>query len=220
MTRLRAGFAVLLALLSLTTGCKAVIGAIGYYFRPRQIQKPEYEFVDGERVAMVIEAAQPRDENPVFNRALHERVVQMLREGKSKATVLPFRPLADLRRDHPDLDQWSLQRIGRELQADHVLYIKLDRLIIRQTADYPVLTPAVELHMKLIGVSQPGVHARLWPEEKEGRAVSRSRQIREVADDDPDAPDAEAMKLGYDTAYYVTMPFIKVDLEENPPVEP
>lgn len=219
MTRARVAAALLSVLLGLVAGCGPTLGAIAYYFSPRQIQKPAYEFPEGSRVALLIEAAQPRDENPVFDRALHERVTEMLREGKSQATLVPLRPIAELRRAHPDFDKWSLQRIGRELQADHVLYVKLDRLVIRQAPDYPILTPMVDLRMKLIGVSEPPAHARLWPEAKEGHAVSCARQSREAADADPDAADVEARKLGCDTAYYVSMPFIEVDLEQNPPVE-
>jgi hypothetical protein len=219
MTLPRAGLAVLLTLLGLAAGCN-VISAIAYYFRPRDIQKPQYEFPRGSRVAIVIDAARPSDENPVFDRALYERVVEMLREGKSGATVLPLRAVIDLRRANPDFDQWSLQKIGRDLQADQVLYIRIDRLVIRQTPDYPILTPAVDLRMKVIDVSQPGVHARLWPEAKEGYPVSRARQTTEAADTGPDAADTEAKKLARDTAYYVTMPFIEVDLEQPPPVEP
>jgi hypothetical protein len=215
----RAGLALLLALLSLAAGCN-ILAPAAYYFRPRQIQRAEYEFPADSRVALVIEAAQPQYENPVFNGALYERVVRMLEEGKSKATVLGLQAVSDLRRANPDFDKWSLQRIGRALQADHVLHIRIDRLVIRQTPDYPILTPAVDLRMKLIGVSQPGVHARLWPQAKEGHPVSYSRQTTEAADTGPDAADIEARKLAYDTAYYVTMPFIDVDLEQPPPVEP
>ncbi len=219
MTCSRAGFAVLLSLLGLAAGCN-VISAIAYYFRPREIQKPQYEFPADSRVAIVIEAARPGEENPVFNQALYERVVEMLREGKSKAAILPLRAVTDLRRADPDFNKWSLQKVGRALQADHVLYIRIDRLLIRQSPDYPILTPAVDLHLKLIGVGQPPVHARLWPEAKEGYPVSCARQTTEAADTGPDAGDLEARKLAYDTAYYVTMPFIEVDLEQPPPVEP
>jgi hypothetical protein len=219
MTRSRVSLAAWLALLGLAAGCN-VLAPIAYYFRPREIQKPQYEFSADSRVALVIEAARPQDENPVFSEALHERVVEMLREGKSKATILPQRAVTDLRRANPDFRKWSLQKIGRAVQADHVLYVRLDRLVIRQSPDYPILTPAVDLRMKLIGVSQPGVHARLWPEAKEGYPVSCARQASEAADSDPDAPDVQARKLACDTAYYVTMPFIEVDLEQPPPVEP
>jgi len=218
MTRCRAGLAALLILLGGAAGCN-LFAPIAYYLRPREIQKPQYEFPGDSRVAIVIEAAQPRDENPVFNQALHERAVEMLREGKSKATILPLRAVSDLRRANPDFDQWSLQKIGRALQADHVLYIRIDRLLIRQSPDYPILTPTIDLRMKLIGVSQPPIHARLWPEAKEGHPVSCARQTTEATDSGANAVDAEARKLAYDTAYYVTMPFIEVDLEQPPPVE-
>jgi hypothetical protein len=212
----RAGFFVLAALLSVTGGCN-LLGPAAYYLRPRQIQKPEYEFPAGSRVALVVEAARPGHENPVFKEALHERFVEMLREGKSEATVLPPAELTDLRRAHADFGKWSLQKIGRRLRADHLLYVKLDRLVIRPAPEYPILTPTVDLHMKLIGVNEPPVHARLWPEAKEGHPVTCKRAASEASG--ADAADAEARKLGYDTAYYVAMPFIEVDLEKKPPVE-
>lgn len=219
MIRPRAAVGCLVALLVLTSGCN-IITAIGYFFRPRQIQKPEYEFDVPSRVAVVIDTARSRDENPVFNRALHERVGEMLREGGSRATLLPLRAVADLRQTNPDFESWSLQKIGSTLDADYVLYIRLDQLVIRESLEYPLLTPAVSLRMKLIGVNLPSAHARVWPEEeKQGRLVSCARQSAQAADSDPDAVDLEARKLGYDTAYYVSMPFIEVDLEERPPVE-
>jgi hypothetical protein len=206
--------------LGATIGCGPFIGATTYSLSPRHLQPPEYEFPADSRIALFIETAHPGDENPVFNEALQERLVQILREKKSKGTILPLRAVADLRRADPALERWSLQRIGRELGADHVLYLRLDRLVIRETPDHPLLSPSVDLRMKLIGVNQPAAHARLWPKEKEGRTISYSRQSRDAADANPDAPDIEAAKLGRDTAYRVAMPFITVDLEEQPPVEP
>jgi hypothetical protein len=214
----RAAPAVLLSLVGLAAGCN-IIGPIAYYLQPPQIQKPQYEFPAGSRVALVIEARNPQYDNPVFNNALHERAVTMLREGKSHAEIVPLQRVTELRQSNADFGKWSLQRIGRELRADHVLYIKVDRLVIRPSPDYPILTPEVELHMKLISVNEPAIHARIWPDAKEGQPVSCKRQVAEAADTNPDAADSEARKLGYDTAYWVTMPFIKVDLEKSPPVE-
>ncbi|MBU0616492.1 MAG: hypothetical protein KKI02_02120 [Planctomycetes bacterium] len=214
----RAAPAVLLALVGMTAGCN-IFAPIAYYLRPPQIQKPQYEFPPDSPVAIVIEARDPRYENPVFNEALHERMVTMLRDGKSQATILPLREVTDLRQANADFAKWSLQRIGRTLRADHVLYIKIDRLVIHPSPEYPILAPEVDLHIKLIGVNEPAVHARIWPEAKEGHAVSCRRQVAEAADTNPDAADIEGRKLGYDTAYWVTMPFIKVDLEKRPPVE-
>lgn len=216
--RLRYGALFLLAGLTLATAC-GQLGAIGYYLRPRQIQKPQYEFPAGTRVAVLIEAASAAQENPVFDQALYERMTEMLREGKCEATLLPLHEVLDLRRQNADYAKWSIQRIGRELDADQVLCIKLDTLIIRPTPDHPLLTPEVTLHMKLIGVSEPSAHARIWPEAKEGYLVQCKRQIEQAADENPEGPDSEARKLGHDTAYWVTMPFLEVDLEVTPPME-
>lgn len=215
----RAGSVILFMLLGMAAGCN-IVASLTYYLRPRQIQKPEYGFTADSRVAVVIESARPRHENPVFNEALYERTVSMLGDGKSPATILPLREVTQLRRTHDDFAKWSLQKIGRTLEADQVLYIRIDRLVIRPSPEHPLLTPEVDLHMKLIDVSAPSVHARVWPEEKEGRAVSCQRRLTEAPDTNPDAADVQARKLGYDTAYWVSMPFIKVDLEESPPVEP
>jgi hypothetical protein len=218
MSAWRAAPPMLLVLAGATAGCN-ILAPIAYYFQPPQIQKPQYEFPSASRVAVVIEARSPQYDNPVFNAALHERVVTMLREGKSQATILPLRDVVELRQANTDFATWSLQRIGRTLAASHVLYIRIDRLVIRPSQQHPILTPEVDLHMKVIGVDPQAVQARLWPEAKEGHAVSCRRQVAEAADTNPDAADVEARKLGYDTAYWVTMPFIKVDLEKSPPVE-
>jgi len=219
MHSVRAAAAALFVLSGMTAGCN-ILGPVMYYLQPPRIQKPEYEFPENTRVAMVIEAAQPEQENPVFNQALYERATEMLREGKCAATFLPIRKVTDLRRRAADFRKWSIQKIGRELDADQVLYIKLDSLIIRPAPDHPLITPESALRMKLIDVQAPSLHARIWPEEKAGRSVGCKRQTAHLADENPDAPDIEARKLGYDTAYWVTMPFLTVDLEESPPVAP
>lgn len=214
----RAVSTVLLGLVGLMVGCN-ILAPIAYYLRPPQIQKPQYEFPAGTRVALVIEARDSRHEDPVFSEALHERVVSMLREGKSAATILPRREVVELRQSNDDFAQWSLQKIGRALGANQVLYVKIDRLVIRPSPEHPILTPEVDLRMKLIDVQASAADARIWPEAREGHPVVCRRQVADAADTNPEAADTEARKLGYDTAYFVTMPFIKVDLEENPPVE-
>ncbi len=218
MTILRTAAVLLVLLLGLTSGCN-ILGPIAYYLSPPQIQKPEFEFPTGSTAALLIEARNSQYDNPVFNAALYERLELMLREGESEATLLPLRAATDLRRKHADFAKWSLQKIGRELDTEYVLYLKIDRLVIQPSRDHPLLTPEIDLRMKLIGVNEASVHARIWPEEKAGRLVTCKRQYSEAGDTNPDAYDAETRKLGCDTAYWVSMPFIEVDLEEKPPVE-
>jgi len=196
-------------------GCN-IMAPLTYYLRPRQLQKPEFKFPAKSRVVFFVEAARSEMENPVFTRALYERTVAMLRDGKSHADLLPLRAVDDLRREHGDFSKWSLQKIGRTLDVDYVLYLRMDRLQIREAADHPLISPRLEGRLKVIGVEEPTGKERVWPDSREAREITCKRRSSDA--DDPDAADAQAAKLGSDAAYWVTMPFITVDLEESPPV--
>ena len=208
-----------LILLTSSTACRQGTGALAYYFRPPDIQKPEWQFPEGSRVALVIEAARPEFENPVFNAALHDRTVEMLRAGKSKAAFISHRAAVELRQQNDQYRKWSIQRIGQKLSVDYVLYARVTQLVLLPTPEYPLITPTVALNLKVIDVDAPTLHARVWPEEKSGRVMNCKRQTIQVSETDPDAIDSEARKLGFDTAYFVSMPFIKVDMENKRPVE-
>lgn len=216
----RLAFAALLApLLAVSVGCET-IGAIAYYGSPRRIQKPEFEFPDGARVALVLDAAQPRLENPVLAKALYDRSRQYFRDKKQDIELKPPQQAMRLRGENPDYASWSIQKIGRELGADYVIYCRVDALQIREYPTAPIISPQIELRMKVIAVDNPEGDARVWPAgelEDEGRTVTCSRLT--VHATQPDAVDREARKLGLDTAYFLTMPFIEVDLEDPRPVE-
>lgn len=203
-------------LASAAAGCGAAT-PLAYYFSPRHIQKAEYTFPDDARIAVLIEPARPDAEHPVFNLALYDRVAQTFREKKSTAVLLSPDVVSALRSQHADFATWSIQRIGRTLRASHVLYVRIDELQLRTTPDVPVIEPRVTLHEKVILADSPQHDARVWPEEQEGRLVTCSRPSGEVSDSADE--DDMVRKLGFDTAYFVAMPFFETDLEEKRPVE-
>jgi hypothetical protein len=207
----------LLPLVCTSIGCN-ILGPAAYYLGPRRIQKAEFMLTEG-RLAVVIEAAHPEQDNPVFNQALFDKLAEILRERKVPSELVPYRDLLELRQaGRRDFGKWSLQRIGRELRATQVLYLRIEKLQLRQTPDHPLVTPEVSLRYKVIGVREPSAHARLWPKEAEGRQVSRTRPAQEATD--ARLIDGEARKLAHDTAYLIAEPFTDVDLEERPPTEP
>lgn len=203
-------------LASAAAGCGAAT-PLAYYFSPRHIQKAEYTFPGDARIAVLIEPARPDAEHPVFNRALYDRVAQTFREKKSTAVLLSPDEVSALRSQHADFATWSIQRIGRTLRASHVLYVRIDELQLRTTPDVPVIEPRVTLHEKVILVDSPQHDARVWPGDQEGRLVTCSRPSGEVSDSAEE--DDAVRKLGFDTAYFVAMPFFETDLEEKRPVE-
>lgn len=203
----------------LVSGCRA-IGALGVLLSPPQVQKPEIELTRG-RLAIVIDAARREQSNPVFESALHNGIVELLRENKVPSQVVAYEDLVRLRQSNADYLTWSYQRIGRALEAEQVLSVRIEDLRLAPGRGEPVVTPHVELTLKLIGVREPPEKARLWPRkdpEPDGRTVAHERPARQA--ESVDVLDAEAAKLARETAYYVARHFYKYDLEEKPPREP
>lgn len=205
-----------LLVLCTSTGCN-ILGPAAYYLGPRRIQKAEFKLTEG-RLAVVIEAVRPEQDNPVFNQALFDKLAEIFREQKIESALVSHREVLELRQAHPDFEKWSLQRIGRELRAEQVLYLRIENLQLRETPDHPLVTPEISLCSKVVGVHAPTPHARLWPEEAEGRAISCKRPSKEATD--TEVVDTEAWKLAHDTAHLVSHPFFDVDLEERTPREP
>jgi hypothetical protein len=217
--RTRVHTVLLVALCGLVAGLSgcATLRALAYYASPPQIQKPEFEFPPGSRVLVMLDPARPEYESPVFGRALYDKLVLIFREKKSTVELLSPRVVNDLRKSNPDLDSWSVQRIGQEAGAKYVLWIRVDRYQTRQAGDYPVLEPLADLRTKVIAVDHPATDARVWPTEKDGRKISCTRPVQEASD--ASSEDVAAKKLARDTAWYVAFPFFEQNLEENPPRE-
>jgi len=198
-------------------GCN-IVGAFTYLLAPPQIQKAEFTLTRG-RLAILIEPARPEDENPVFTQALYDKLVEIFREKKVNDQVVPLKDVQRLRQVNPDFDRWPMQRIAQALNAQQLLYIRVERLALRSAGQRPVLEPSVELRVKVIDASASPREARVWPKGEElGRTIQRGRPMREATD--ATAVDAEAAKLGKDAARLVARCFHDVDLEEKDEWEP
>lgn len=204
-------------LLALAPGC-SLLGPIAYYFRPPQIQKAAHPLPRNARLAVLFDAASPQYEAPVFEQALFTKLQEYFRRYESDAELIPLAEVLALRRAHSDdFPTWSVQRVGRELNADYVLWLRIEELSARESAGHPLLTPRVVLYSKLIAVAHPPADARVWPDAEEGERIECTRQAAEYTS--PQAADLELAKLGKDTAWFVMMPFFDVDLEQPRPVE-
>ncbi len=208
---------VAFVLLLTCTGCK-LAGPLAYYLRPRQINKPEFTFPDGARVAVLFERADRVTPMPVFEHALYEKTAAYFRQYDSPARLVPLRRVNDLRRSiGREFDEMPIQTIGRRLNADYVLNVRIEALQSQVEPGHPLLDPRVTLRTKVIACENPASDARVWPDESRGHLVEHKRQTSEYAG--PEVADAELAKLGRETAYWVTLPFFPVDLEEAAPVE-
>lgn len=205
-------------LLPAVAGCN-IVAAIAYFFGPPQIQWAEFRLTDG-RLAVLVETARPEQDNPVFRQAFSDKLAEIFRDQRVKAQLVPQEEIFRLRQQDPDFSRWSVQKVGRRLNAKYVLYVRIEDLLLRESPGSPVLAPAVRMRLRLVDPHAPPDKAQLWPgpHERDGRQVARGRQHREATD--AQAVDEEAAKLGKDAAYLVAAPFYDVDLEKKTPWEP
>lgn len=201
----------------LLPGCN-IVGPALILTAPPQMKAAEVKVTD-KRLALVIEYARPAEENPVFTGAFCQRLVEVFRDKRVNQSVVPQAELLRLRRDNVDFREWSLQKIGRALNAEQVLYVRIDRLRLCERQGGLLLAPEVRMHLKLIAPWERSENVRLWPprEEREGRLIQRGRPMQEAVD--TVAVDEEAAKLGRDAAWLAAKPFYKYDLEEKDPWE-
>lgn len=203
-------------LVASTTGC-SLLRAMTYFLSPPQIDPAEYEFPADARLVIMLDATRPGYDNPVFSKALYDRMVEIFREKESKAQLIAPREVMLLKRDNPEFKTWSIRKIGTELHATHVLYAHVDFLQARPAPDYPTVEPRVAMRIKVIAVEKPDADARVWPSERDGRAINCDRPPQ--PETDPASEDIAMTKLGRDTAYLVALPFFKHDQEEKQPHE-
>ncbi len=202
--------ALLTGLAFTLSGCLQEIGAISYYLQPRRMQKPEFELT-AERLAILVETARPEQDNPVFTQAFHENIEKIFRREKLKTRLVSFEQTYQLRQENSDFRRWSVQRVGRTLEAEQVLYVRLDTLRLREDSGSPLVTPQADVRLSVVDVGSPAEHARLWPKNTEVRELLIKRSPQEYVN--TDQLDREAAKLGRETAKKVAEFFHEVDLE-------
>jgi hypothetical protein len=198
-----------------TAGCRQ-FGSLLYMLQPRQWVEPEFKF-EGGKLAVLVEPARADGDNPVFTYALHQRLRQVFQQQNVDVQITPFDQMQTLKQMNPNFSEWSVQRVGREANVNYVLYLSVRQLMLAEDDSSPLITPAVEISAKLIGVDEPDDAAVLWPggpREREGRVFRYQRDPVERTGQD--AMDREARKLGSDVADRVARYFYRYDAEEKP----
>jgi hypothetical protein len=211
----RAGLLLVAVGLTVCSGC-GPLRALAYYLSPERQQDAQFELTRNA-LAIVVDGAPGADDHPLFRQALHDQLADLLGEHKVNDRVVPYVRQLELQQQHADYRRWSIQRIGRELGAEQVVYLRIETFSLRDTPDYPVLTPRAKVRVKVIDANSPVGDARLWPEDSAGFPIECSRQAGEATD--VAQTDLAATKLGKDTAQFVGRLFFKHVVDEPIPRE-
>jgi hypothetical protein len=207
-----AGLVVLL--LPGLAGCQ-LVSAMTYMFNPEQKVAAEFTPTH-ERLAIVMDTAPGLPDNAVFRQALHDRLVTLLHEHKLCDDVAPYTAQLDLQSRYPDYARWSVPRIGRELRAVQVLYVRIVALTLRETPDYPVFEPRVRVRLSAHDPTPPG--KRLWPSDPDGRELEVTCPPEEGGG--PAQEDRVVQKLGRSVAEHAIRLFYEHPADDKPPIEP
>jgi hypothetical protein len=186
-------------------------------FGPPRVQKAEFLLGKGPLV-IFIESAAADGSMPLFERELHVKLDEIFRAERISSNIVPHSRVQSLPQRHPDFRSWSLQKIGRTLGADQLLYVRIQELRVRESPDHPLLSPMARLELKVIDVKAPPSRARVWPENGARELRPITRQAEEVSS--RERTDMAIVKLARDAAQEVAMPFYNVDLERPSRREP
>lgn len=198
------------------TGCQA-FGFLTYMFGPPRVQKAEFRLGKGP-LAIFIESAAGDGSMPIFERELHVKLDEIFRAERISNNVVPLDRAQSLPQRHPDFRSWSLQKIGRTLGADQLLYVRIQELRVRESPEHPLLSPMARLELKVIDVNAPPSRARVWPESGARELPPITRQTEEASS--RERTDMAIVKLARDAAREIASRFYDVDLEQPSRREP
>jgi hypothetical protein len=100
-----------------------MLPALAYVIDPEDVD-PEFEGLEGQRVAVICRASSLEYAHPTVSRDLAVRVAALLRAKVRKVEVVDERELADWVDKH---DWHDYREVGRALKADMVVGIDLER---------------------------------------------------------------------------------------------
>lgn len=212
-----AGALLVLAVLLSGAGCHTLIGPMMYFFGPPRNQEAEFRLTEKGRVAILIEFVRSDQEKPVFASALHQALLELAKEKRPNLRFVPYQEYVELRQHDPEFPRMSVQRVGRALYAEQVVYMQVEDLQTFESPNSPVLMPACTINIRVIGVKEPPEKARLWPEDAAGAEVSYRRPPRAM--ESIHEADTALVKLAKDTAQHIIKRFVDTDPDIRPPRE-
>lgn len=178
----RAGVAVALVML-LIAGCGQQAGALIYFLGlyPRQKVQAEYQLTPGRLAVLIDDDADQISYSEVYKQ-FTEGLADELRENKQKTKVIPYEQLKELQQRDPTFDQIAADRVGKMLEADQVLWIKVDRFDTGGIGASDVSQAAafsISLRLLTTGAKTRD-EVQLWPETREPRAVTSALSMSAV----------------------------------------
>lgn len=173
-----------LVILGGLTGCRAVSTLLAP--DPRPMVEAKYKFDKGKKIAVLIDDYLAPVSNPGMKRELAQKIGDGLIEaGAVRAgDLISTESVVQLPKDTPQGKKLSIQNIGKQVQADQVLYINIVEFNLQSDPENPLIQPKARAYVKVVNVEDGD---RLWPIDVTGEPIeAKSRMENELLSDKAD----------------------------------
>lgn len=200
----------------LVAGCGEQFGAFLYFmgWYPHQKVAPEYRLTPGRLAVLIDDDADQVTSPDVYNR-FTEKFAEELLDNEVVTKVIPYAQLKELQQREPSFDQIAADRVGKLLEADQVLWIKVDRFDTGNIGASDVSETAVfSVNLRLLTTrAKSHDEVQLWPETREPRTVTAALPMSRVQFKND--PRIIAETLTDDLAVNVAQLFYEREIDES-----
>lgn len=162
-------------LLAILPGC-AVFAYLVTEFAPAQTVEAVYELPKDKRVLVFVDdygnpddAVAARD----IKRRLTRKLNHEFEQYEMVAATVPYAKLVDVQGATPNFRSLRTEEVGQKVDADLVVYVHLDRFVLRDPDSGRLWHGRLECSLKVLNVKQgmAGRGGRLWPQDAELHSV-------------------------------------------------
>jgi hypothetical protein len=170
---------MLLILLPLVVGgCGlfgALYGALIDPFIPTAKVAAQHDMSE-KKVLIWVDDAYLAQPHHLLRRELTNQLASNLRQNQAVADLVDYSQMARFRQTNPNYADQTIQQLGRQMQADEVLYIMIDKFQLQHQAGKGFYRPQLSGYSKVIDVATGN---RLWPVDQSRRPFSIGGQLTE-----------------------------------------
>lgn len=166
-----------LILLALTmSGCGlfgALYGVLIDPLIPRPKAPAEHDMSD-KTVLIWIDDAFLAQSHHLLRREITYQLARKLQENRAVGSIVDDDGITRFRRAHPNYADMTIQQLGRQLQADEVLYVLIDKFQLYYQAGREFYQPQMSGYSKVIDVA---TGSRLWPQDQSHRPFTLASKL-------------------------------------------
>ena len=172
------GAIVLVSTAAVVGGCGLIGGFYGVFIDPlipAPTVKAEHD-MEAKRVLVWVDDLSSDQRNPILSRQLAAAVGDDLLKNKAARQVVDYDRVAQFRNVNPNYPELTKAELGRELGADEVLHITIDKFKLHHEAGESFYRTSITTFSKVVDAAS---EKHLWPVEQATRHLTVTGQFSE-----------------------------------------